>query len=84
MPSYKVTVIGGGNSTVCCSPTANALSQEEVEAHLNDMGGQGWNLNFVQMFPGSQQSGATFYYKRLHRNTLCGLHMVSTLCVPTI
>ena len=62
MPNYKVTVIGGGSSMVCCSPTANALSHEEVEAHLNEMGGQGWNLNFVQMSPGSQQSGATFYY----------------------
>ena len=64
MPSYKVTVIGGESSAECCpcQPVAKTLTQEEVEAHLNSMGGQGWNLNFVQMFPGSQQTGATFYY----------------------
>ena len=63
MVSYKVTVIGGETSAGCpCQPTAKTLTQEEVEAHLNSMGDQGWSLNFVQMFPGSQQAGATFYY----------------------
>ena len=63
MPNYKVTVIGGKTSAACpCQPTAENLTQQEVEAHLNSMGDQGWSLNFVQMFPGSQQAGATFYY----------------------
>tara|TARA_B100000029_G_scaffold339369_1_gene331580 strand:- start:460 stop:663 length:204 start_codon:yes stop_codon:yes gene_type:complete len=63
MPQYKVTVIGGESSMeCCCQPVAKSLSQEEVEAHLNSMGKDGWTLNFVQMFPGTQQTGAQYYY----------------------